>query len=184
LTRYGISDIILKMGNPVKDLTNMKGVVPFEETPTMPQDTEWDAGEARQRIAKWASSDGSGDKNKIDWAKYRRAFLWVDPEVDPETFGAYHLPHHDVSGGELKVNFRGCVACVVVLRGGRGGAPRGMTTEDIERCENHLKKHYEQFGVEFPEKGLDIQRIEAGVSPKMSIWYRIWEAFSKGGLNG
>jgi hypothetical protein len=166
LTRYGLDDIIVKM------------VVPFEETPTLPQDRPWDADEAVARVRRWASSDGSGEKDTIDWDKYRRAFLWVDPDGDRENFGTYHLPHHDVVDGKLCVSFRGCAACLVVLRGGRGGAPSGMTGDEIDRCEQHLKKHYAQFDAEFPEKGISAAELEkrildkqSGVSPKSILKY-------------
>ncbi len=33
-----------------------------------------------------------------DAAYYRQMFAWVDPEGDPETKGAYKLPHHMVDG--------------------------------------------------------------------------------------
>ena len=37
---------------------------------------KWDGHQARQRVAKWASSDGSGDLDKINWSKFGRAFLY------------------------------------------------------------------------------------------------------------
>ncbi|MBM3314379.1 hypothetical protein FJY71_00860 [candidate division WOR-3 bacterium] len=140
----------------------LKRVVGYEATPTLDQDAGWDAAAARKRLAAWASSDGSGDADKMDWGKYARGFLWVDGEA-AETFGGYKLPHHDVADGKLKVNFRGCAAALVVLRGGRGGA--GIPEADVPRCERHLAAHYKQFDAEFPEKGLDAPTVlAAGVS--------------------
>jgi len=46
------------------------GSMPFAD-----RGRSWDAAAARKSIAKWASSDGSGDKDTINWPKYGRAFL-------------------------------------------------------------------------------------------------------------
>lgn len=37
---------------------------------------KWDGHAARQNVAKWASSDGSGDLDKINWGKFSRCFLY------------------------------------------------------------------------------------------------------------
>lgn len=37
---------------------------------------KWDGHKARQTVAKWASSDGSGDLEKINWTKFGQAFLY------------------------------------------------------------------------------------------------------------
>ncbi len=122
-------------------------VVRFEETPPAPEDREWDADAAEQRIRKWASSDGSGDKDKIDWSKYRRAFAWYDPE-HADDFGGYKLPHHDVIDGELRVVWRGVVAAMQALLGARGGVD--IPEEDRLGVYRHLAGHYRQFGREPP----------------------------------
>lgn len=70
--------------------------------PVADADTAWDAGAATARIAKWASSDGSGDKDKIAWPKYGKAFLYKDPETHQQ-IGAYKFPYADVVDGGLKV---------------------------------------------------------------------------------
>lgn len=59
--------------------------------PLAPETTKWDATDARLKIAKWASSDGSGDVAKVNWGKYRKAFLWYD-DSKPEGLGSYKLP--------------------------------------------------------------------------------------------
>jgi len=123
-------------------------VVPFEETPTAPIDRPWDANAAEKRIRKWASRDGSGEKETIDWAKYRRAFAWYDPER-ADDFGGYKLPHHDIVDGKFCVVWRGVAAAMQVLLGARGGVD--VPPEDRRGIYNHLAKHYRQFGREPPE---------------------------------
>jgi hypothetical protein len=124
-----------------------KAISPHE-TPKAPEDREWDADAAEQRVRKWASSDGSGDKGKIDWAKYRQAFAWYNAE-DPESFGSYKLPHHDIIDGRLCVVWRGVAAAMAALLGARGGVdiPQG----DRRSVYTHLARHYQQFDKEPPE---------------------------------
>lgn len=116
--------------------------------PKAPEDREWDADAAEQRIRKWASSDGSGDKEKIDWGKYRQAFAWYNSE-DPENFSSYKLPHHDVIDGRLCIVWRGVAVAMQALLGARGGVD--IPREDRRPVYLHLVRHYKQFGKEPPE---------------------------------
>lgn len=125
-----------------------KGAVGFSAIPAADQENAWDGNSARNRLAKWASSDGSGDKDKINWGKYRKAFTWFD-ESAPESFGSYKLPHHDVVEGELKTVWRGVTAAMAALLGARGGA--NIPEEERKAVYNHLAKHYRQFEEEAPE---------------------------------
>jgi flagellar motility protein MotE (MotC chaperone) len=108
----------------------------------------WDADAAETRLRKWASSDGSGAKETIDWAKYREGFAWFD-ENDPENFGAYKLPHHDIVNGRFSVVWRGVAAAMAALKGARGGVD--IPAGDREAVYNHLRRHYEEFEREAPE---------------------------------
>jgi len=128
--------------------SDQKSVVAFSATPTAPESTNWDKNVALTRVRKWASSDGSGDKNKINWAKYRRAFAWYDP-ADAENFGAYKLPHHDVRDGELVVVWAGVRAAMAALMGARGGV--NIPDSDRRGVYNHLARHYKQFDKEPPD---------------------------------
>jgi len=125
-----------------------RGATPYADLPTAPEETDWDAGTARQRVARWASSDGSGEKEKIDWNKYRKAFFWYDSE-DAENFGSYKLPFANVIGGELKAIWRGVAAAMAALLGARGGVdiPEG----DKKAVYNHIAKYYEKFDKPIPE---------------------------------
>lgn len=73
-----------------------------EGVPIADKSRSWDESAARTRIAKWASSDGSGDKEKIDWSKYRKAFLLYDSE-NVENITSYKFPVADVIDGSLKI---------------------------------------------------------------------------------
>lgn len=125
-----------------------KGVVPFSDTPTLAKETDWDAAGARTRLAQWASSDGSGDKDTIDWDKYAKGFAWFDAEKK-ESFGSYKLPHHDIQSGQLKTVWRGVTAAMAVMLGSRGGV--NLPDNDRKAVYMHLSKHYDQYGEEAPE---------------------------------
>lgn len=116
--------------------------------PLAPEDREWNVEEAEERIRRWASSDGSGNKDKIDWDKYRQAFAWYDHE-DSENFKSYKLPHHDVIDGRLHVVWRGVVSAMQALMGARGGV--NVPPEDRRGIYIHLANHYRQFGRDPPK---------------------------------
>lgn len=128
-------------------IISFKKVVPFQDLPLADEDTPWDADEARWRIAKWASSDGSGDKDKIDWNKYRKAFLWYDEEA-PNNFGSYKLPIATVIDDRLKAVPRAIFAAAAVLQGARGGVD--IPESEKEQVKRHLEKYYEKMGREPP----------------------------------
>jgi hypothetical protein len=121
--------------------TASKTAVSAHETPKSDADT-WDGAAAAEGLRQWASSDGSGDRDKVDWAKYRLGFAWYDGG-DEESFDAYKLPHHRVEGGELKVVWPGVVAAAAAAEGARGGAD--IPDADLDGVRAHLAKHYAQF---------------------------------------
>ena len=119
--------------------------VASHETPRASEDYAWDADAAEKRIRRWA---GGPEKENIDWSKYRQAFAWYN-ESDPENFGSYKLPHHDIIDGKLKVVWRGVAAAMAALMGARGGVD--IPTQDRRAVYNHLARHYRQFEREPPE---------------------------------
>jgi F like protein len=79
--------------------------------PLSERDRGWDAGEATARVKKWASSDGSGDPDKIDFAKLARAYFWRDAAAGGDAkIGDLKLPFADVVGGKLTAVWRGVTA--------------------------------------------------------------------------
>ncbi len=119
--------------------------VPFEGGEVV--DGTWDAGAAVARVRRWASRDGSGSKETIDWRRYRRAFAWFDA-ANPENFGSYKLPHHDVRDGRLVVHRRGVIAAAAALMGARGGVE--IPEADLGAVKSHIARHYHQWGEKAP----------------------------------
>ncbi len=139
---------LIKQKNLDYSLVDFKAVVPFAKTPKAEEDTAWDKTKALEAVRKWASSDGSGDKDKIDWNKYKKAFAWYDPD-NKENFSGYKLPHHTVQDGKLVVVWNGVKAAMAALLGARGGV--NIPEDERRAVYNHLAEHYKQFDKEVPE---------------------------------
>jgi HK97 family phage prohead protease len=133
--------------NPLAQVTAVKGVLPFQDLPLADEDRTWDADAARARVAKWASSDGSGDKDKIDWGKYRKAFVWYNSD-EPENFGSYKLPIADVIDGKLMAVPRAIFAAAAAVQGARGGV--NIPDSDIPAIKRHLERYYRKMDKEPP----------------------------------
>ena len=89
----------------------------------LPLDLEaaWDGEKATQALREWASKDGSGKKETVDWSKYSRGFVYQAPELE-EDFTGYKLPFATVDPtGTLKATLGGVNAVFGALRGARGG---------------------------------------------------------------
>lgn len=125
-------------------------VIGDAELPLADREREWDGVAAEQTVRGWASSDGSGDPETIDWSAYARAFFWRDPEADPETFGAYSLGFGEVVDGELVAVPRGIFAVAAVLQGGRGGTE--IPEEDQDRIKARVGAYYERMADEFDDE--------------------------------
>lgn len=123
---------------------SFKGAVPKHSTPVVEE--AWDGASARAKLAKWATSDGSGDKEKMNWGKYARGFGYVDDEMK-ESFVGYKLPHHTVSEGKIVAVQRGVTAAMAALLGARGGTDVG---EDGKSVYSHLVGHYKDMEMEPP----------------------------------
>jgi len=119
-----------------------EAAVSSHETPKAPEEREWDADAAERRVRAWAT-----DGEEVDWRRYRQAFAWYD-EDEPELFGSYKLPHHDIIDGRLVVVWRGVAAAMAVLMGARGGVD--IPDEDRRSVYAHLARHYRQFEREPP----------------------------------
>lgn len=114
-----------------------RGVVAHTSYPTVT--TAWDASAAVDRWKKWSSSDGSGDKEKIDWVKFAKCFLWFD-DKEPESFGSYKYPHHDIVVDKPATVWAGVVAAA-----SRIDQSKGIPAGDIAKMKAHLAEHYKEF---------------------------------------
>ena len=123
-------------------------VVAHKSYPTVT--TAWDAADAVKRWRKYASSDGSGDKDKIDWAKYAQCFLWFDGS-DKENFASYKFPHHDIVDGKPVTVWAGVVAAAA-----RIDQAKGIPAGDVVKMKAHLAAHYKEFDKTAPWQRRDV----------------------------
>lgn len=133
--------------NELALITSVKTATSFADLPLADEGTKWDAGAARSRVAKWASSDGSGDKDTIDWKKFGKAFFWYDSN-DQENFGSYKLPFADVINSKLVAVPAGIYAAAAAIQGARGGVD--IPDSDIAAVKSHIEKYYKKMGKEPP----------------------------------
>lgn len=114
------------------------------------RNTAWDSTAAETAIRKWASSDGSGAKETIDWTKYGDAHFWKDS--DPaltQDFGGYKLLFADVFNGRAEAVWRGVSAVAAVLQGSRGGTD--IPAADQDAIKARVATYYDRFAKEFAD---------------------------------
>jgi len=141
------------------------------DLPLADRNRAWDADAAVGRVRRWASSDGSGDKEKINWSRYRQAFFWYD-ENDPENFGSYKLPFADVIDGRLMAVPRGIFAAAAAIQGARGGV--NIPAEDMDAVKRRIAAYYKKMDEKPPwsEKskgGDDMNREEIVAAMKEAL---------------
>jgi len=136
--------------DPNATIGEVKTIVPFQDLPLGERDRAWDAGAARMRIKAWAGGDN------INWARYRRAFVWWDKDhADQES--SYKLPIADVVDGELTAIPRGIFAAGGVLAGARGGADLGDPDESGDQLAGaraHLERYYAKMAHQFNDESI------------------------------
>ena len=130
-----------------EDYKAVEKVVDFQDLP-VDEDKEWDGNEAQKNIAKYASSDGSGDKDKIDWTKYRKGFCYYNGDKE-ENKTSYKFPIADVVDGSLKAIWNGIIAAMGAVNGARSNPD--IPDDDRKGIYNHLVKYYEKLDEEPPE---------------------------------
>lgn len=135
----------------------------------------WDGDAADGRWRKHYSSDGSGDKDTMNWSGYRMGHAWYDAENE-EAFGSYKMQHHDIVNGEPKVVFRGVVAAVVVMQGGRGGV--NIPDGDREGVRKHLRTHYQQFEPDVDPFDKSVDEVARGLQSQPDLLHLVKAAMT------
>ena len=110
------------------------------------RDRQWDSSEAIARIRNFTNS-----KDKPS-ARYKRAFLYYDPE-DEENFGGYKLPIADIVDNKLVAIPRALFAVAGVLAGARGGVD--IPTEDKDKIKNKINQYYERMSTMFDDENIE-----------------------------
>ena len=100
---------------------------------------KWDKIDAEARLLGWASEDGSGDKDKIDWYKFSKGFVRINPEeIDKIT--SFSFCHHTIEDGKLVLSKQGLVDSTLDL------LKSNLPKEEKEEGLKHLSKHFADLG--------------------------------------
>jgi hypothetical protein len=123
----------------LKGLLSTKGAIPYKKFPLAEKDAAW---------------DGPAVVKECDIEDLAKISAWKDSSKDTAdlTKSDFKLPHHEGPGEGYKTVWAGVKAAMGALLGARGGVdiPEG----DVDKVFSHLKRHYEDFGEEAPEKSL------------------------------
>jgi len=140
----------------VDDMLSEQGLAPMPIMPRMasgasdldiaPRDTTWDAAAADKRVQEYA-----GGKDNMDWAKYGKAFFYVD-ETNKELLGSYKLQFADVIDGSLVAVPKGIFAVAGVLNGARGGAD--IPASDAMEIKDKVAAYYARLAKQFNDDSI------------------------------
>lgn len=124
----------------------LKGAIESVKNDTV--EKEWDAVIAQGKMALWASADGTGEKDTINWGKYSEGFAFVDVD-SVDKFTSYHFLHHepDVDKESLEAVFLGVTEAMSELLSGKVN----LSTEEKQEVYAHLKSHYDFLNKKAPE---------------------------------
>ena len=150
LKAFEISPVMRGAGMDTATLA-VKTARDFGDLPLYDRDYAWNSSVALGRVRKWASWDGSGEKEKMDWAKYSKAFFWYDPD-DDESFGGFKLPFADITDGKLWAVPRGIFAVAGVLQGARGGVD--ISEVDQDHIKDVVDRYYQKMRESFDDESI------------------------------
>ncbi len=119
-----------------------RGAIGLSKGPT-DDSGEWDGAAAEKRVRAWAT-----DGDKVDFAKYRKAFTYVTGDGDK--LGDFHLLIHDAKDGKLVLVWRAVTAAMAAVNGSRGGV-KWEKASDKEAVYKVLSAAYKRFKQEPPE---------------------------------
>jgi len=105
-------------------------------------DYQWDGAAAEDRVRKWASGDGSGNRDTIDWAAYRSLHLWYDAN-NAEDFAGYKLLFADVFDHEPRVVLSGAATVAAEL------GSLDLPEADSADLQTRVAGLYERFAQQF-----------------------------------
>lgn len=135
------SSIVDEPMNPEAVIVDVKNVTAFADLPLASESLDWDSTAAEKRIRTWADAEDGPN------AKYKRAFLWFDPD-NADTFGGYRFPIADVIEGELRAVPRAIYAAAAAIQGAR--AETTIPEADKDKIRAHLDRYYSKMGKDSP----------------------------------
>lgn len=105
------------------------------------------AADVKAKLAKWASKDGSGEKDQMNWAKFSHGFASFDAEK-LDGFGSYKYLHHDVDETGLILSWLDLKKSMTEVLASIDGEDIGDTEK---RAYAHLASHFADLDKDIPE---------------------------------
>lgn len=139
-------DTFALMPMPIEEMQAIRSASGASDLPIASRDKAWDASATDKRVQDWA-----GGKENMDWAKYGKAFFYVDPEKK-ELLGGYKLQFADIIDGELTAIPRGIFAVAGVLQGARGGAD--IPQADQDAIKKKVAAYYARMAKQFDDDSI------------------------------
>ncbi|AFM10411.1 hypothetical protein PIS_022 [Saccharomonospora phage PIS 136] len=129
----------------VHDMDTVTATVVGEtDLPIADRNRDWDGDKARTRVLDWATNN-AGD---VDAAKLSQAFLYRDPDKDPETLAAYKLGFADVIDGRLRIVAKGVYAAAARID------QVDVPEKERDRMRSRLNTLYERLRSKFDDDDL------------------------------
>ena len=125
-------------------MEEVNGIVPFETCARVFEDV-FNATKALAGVMRWASSDSSGNKDTVDWAKMSQAFCLYKPD-DMKSITGYQFLHHVIVDDELATSKMGVFNAMSTLLAGKDD----MDEEKFHAAYQHLCSHYAELNVQAP----------------------------------
>lgn len=129
------------------------------------QAMEWDPAGAQQRVAAWASSDGSGLPETIDWQKYASGFFYANGDAAGPTFDAFLLPFADVVDGELQAVPAGLMAAAEAVAAGSLGVD--IPAEDEQALKDRIGAYFTSMAEKFGDESIKVPWTAAGMGDEV-----------------
>jgi len=154
---WEISVVTFPMNDKAR-VTTVKSVTPFQDLPLADRGRAWDGSAAENRVRAWAG--GGTSLADMDWAQYRKAFVWYD-SANADTVTGYKLQIADIIGGTLTAVPRAIFAAAGAVLGARGGLD--VPAADRPRIISHLERYYAKMDMDSPFKSVDMGITKSAV---------------------
>lgn len=165
-----ITDLINSFVKGIDEEVVVSNVIPYEKSATS-SDLEFDPVVELAALSMACTEDASGDKEKIDWAAFSKAFAWFNANK-ADSYTSYKLMHHStLPDKSLALSEKGLFASMALLLG------QDKTVKDIhadpdelKAVHEHLANHYQDLGLVAPELGKEytqeqVELIRVGKDP-------------------
>lgn len=145
------AEIVVFKSRKKEDATS--GAIEYQDMPIAKQDQEWNPVTAVANVLKWAAGPG---KEKGDFSKVQKAFMWGDPKKTEDITG-YKFLKADIIDGELTVVPRAVIGIVGAMTDKGIDIPEGDKLKVLKHC----KEIYNKMDTEFPE--ITVKVFEKGM---------------------